>query len=627
MPDEILYRSADAEAETATDGRVAMTISTCDACCFGSWSESLSHDDGAVDVSATHTVLLNHNPDAIVGRIDGVAFDGKRGRAKTAIMPDARTVTGVSVLEAIKTKALVGVSIGYTYKDQDCDVDEDRRTVHVRKWRLLEVSVTPTPRDTKAHVRSFPTDQLKSRSVGKEGKMAEENKPAPVTPAPAEGDEKARAEELRQLRAENLRNTTLISLRNVAQSHGVPWDPTWDKTITDEAAGLRMLLDQKSAADLKRQTNPPPPVPIDIVKDQEDKFRAAIQDGLDSLAGVTKPTDKDQGLRIGSGLSLIEHMARRNAGWSSRVQRDDIVAWALAPQGHRTRGGLITTGEGFTYLLADSLNKSVMGGFGAGGTTWRQWCSMRQVANYLAFKDLALQVGRLSTTPEGQDHHAISYAEESGGSTLLDRGGVVSLTEQVLVNDDLGEWLRSLANYGRIADRTVEYNAVTAALAYDYTTNTNIKTTAGALSVASLGTLQKVMTGMYTTLRNGDKEFSGGQAKLLLVPPTLYNDAYGIATPGPGALLSTVYQGIIIPVSVPLFEIDTGITGYSSDDYYIAEEPSLNRGMRVAYLAGRESPWMEELPQGKASAREWLLRFPHVAYMATKFGWVKGDKA
>jgi hypothetical protein len=72
-------------------------------------------------------------------------------------MADARMPSGVSVADAVDFGALRGVSIGYSYASRDCSYDEATGTLTVNKWRLLEVSLTPTPADTTGQVRSLPT--------------------------------------------------------------------------------------------------------------------------------------------------------------------------------------------------------------------------------------------------------------------------------------------------------------------------------------------------------------------------------------------------------------------------------------------------------------------------------------
>ena len=409
----------------------------------------------------------------------------------------------------------------------------------------------------------------------------------------------------------------------VANSHGVTDVDFSQVRSFDE--GLRAIT-RRRAEDRQTESNLHVGRCVRVTGDAVDRVRAAATDGIRHLAGLTAADDQDLGLRIGSGRRLIEEFARTTGAWQSDWTDKDLCRFALGTIKAERVGGANNTTSMFSTLLADSMNKLVMEGFLNSGTTYRLWTSARPVRDYKAFTDLALSLGYLAETKENAPYLEMGRVVTSGGSQVVKNGGTITLTEEVIVNDDLGEWLKAIMSIGIIADQTRERNCVVALAGYDYSTNGNIKATAGALSEANLGPVRAVMRGLSVTTNKSETVLISGIPRLLLVPATLYPTAYTIVNPGPAAQTAQPYISSMTAVEIPHLE-DTSISGYSVDDYYIAEDPRLGRGVRFAHLQDRTSPELEEFDAGAVDARNWKLKDPHKAYMASKFGVVKADKA
>src|SRR5207244_3395859 len=71
--------------------------------------------------------------------------------------PEVQTKNEMKILRALRKQYLRGVSIGYDYRREDCSVTQDengKQIVTVKSWILREISITPTPADLSAQVRS-----------------------------------------------------------------------------------------------------------------------------------------------------------------------------------------------------------------------------------------------------------------------------------------------------------------------------------------------------------------------------------------------------------------------------------------------------------------------------------------
>lgn len=165
------FRLLDDEQKPDADGAYRLIASSDEPCRFdtedGPIYEVLSHRAEDVEISTCRSLLLNHDPDKVIGAVQSIAFQLGRSLATVNVHPDAVLVSGITVRDAIDTGALRGVSIGYVYDISNSTWDPDKRTVTVNNWRWSEVTLTPIPRDSAAHVaRTRPTGvELSSLAV------------------------------------------------------------------------------------------------------------------------------------------------------------------------------------------------------------------------------------------------------------------------------------------------------------------------------------------------------------------------------------------------------------------------------------------------------------------------------
>jgi hypothetical protein len=108
-----------ASGDAKEDGTIRMVASTAEAVDWGGGREILLHDPENIDMSAATGLLLNHDRSMVSGVLRDLSADGKELTGSAVIDEDARLSSGVSVRKAVASGALRGVSIGYSYGEDD----------------------------------------------------------------------------------------------------------------------------------------------------------------------------------------------------------------------------------------------------------------------------------------------------------------------------------------------------------------------------------------------------------------------------------------------------------------------------------------------------------------------------
>jgi hypothetical protein len=93
-------------AAEGADQHLRLVASTDEPCSMGSWTERLSHADGAIDWSTCRSLCINHDHDMIVGTVREFALEGGQLVCNSTLLPSARLESGVPVQEAVAAGAL-----------------------------------------------------------------------------------------------------------------------------------------------------------------------------------------------------------------------------------------------------------------------------------------------------------------------------------------------------------------------------------------------------------------------------------------------------------------------------------------------------------------------------------------
>ncbi len=606
------FRAMGENEQPADDGSISLLMSTSDPVDFGGYREVLSHAAGDVDMDSARALLVNHDPDQIAGTITSVGVDGNTMSGKARIMDGAKLQSGVGVKEAVKSGALRGVSIGYIYSRSDATFNEETRTVTVKKWRLLEATLTPIPADGRAQVRSLHSDftnKPASPAAIKESAMSDQI-PAAI---PAANDESKRALEISEARAREAaavqRAADIGRITKVAESYDLRASEYIDaaKFATVDAA-LDAMIKAKAEREASTVKGDIGGSTIRMGKDASDKAAEAAVDSLSTLHGIGKPVEKAE---RGGLLDVAKRHAQRSGHNVSDWSKLDTAAYILGKAVPGSRNANVTSSMFNTVVLANYMDKAVFNGFNNFGqnVTWPIWTRKRMVSDFKTFGSGALDSANLVETAEDLPFPELTKAEGSYTAALGLWGATISLTMQALVNDDLGEFSALLNRAGAIAARTVDKKVYDVVNAATWTSNTT-SGIAGLATAADLGELRAA----FDTKIGPAGVVLGNTPRYLLVPSCLRNQALTLTTQVQAYPTVTNTNTDLQTVITPYL---TQAATPTQSTVYMTGDPNLVDTVTVAFLQGMESPQVAEYDAGAVAARKWKIMLPFVAALAT----------
>lgn len=183
---------------------------------------------------------------------------------------------------------------------------------------------------------------------------------------------------------------------------------------------------------------------IETIADARDKFRAGALEAIAIRHGAAKDDGKNE--MRGSTMLDLAKKSLEIAGFNyAGMDKMRIVAAAFT---HST--------SDFPYLLENSLGKELRNAYGAFAETWSSWCDIGSVPDFKS--NSRIQMGsfnNLDVIPEGGEYTAGSFGEERELIQAETKGKMISLTRQMIINDDLGGFMRIAQAMGRAAARTV----------------------------------------------------------------------------------------------------------------------------------------------------------------------------
>lgn len=607
-------------------GKIRLLASTDDAVDMGGWREVLKHDKGCVDTSAARSLLINHDPNQLAGRISGIEVNGREMNSDADIDEDAEMASGVNVRKAVANGSLRGVSIGYTYDRADTQFDEESRTLTVNRWRLLEITLTAIPADAKAQVRSFPfsdqpTAPANPAAHKQEARVSDPNQPAPQAIPPAApinqaaNDERVRAAAIQESReiAELARDHKLDASKYIGQSKA-----------DASAAMLRDLAERNRSA-------PPEQVPLSINVDQADKARDAFLGALAHGAGFRDGSMAD--LQKGNPLvgRGIQHAVKRYArlmgiqtdDWS----KNDVANFMFGRPGQMSeshgRAANVVSSQFPNFVFLNAITKIVAKGYEQGSAVarYKRIVDTQTVPDFKQFSIGALAGGNLTQTAENIAFPELTKAEGVYNSQASMWGATMSLSLQAVVNDDTAQFDRLLRMAGAIADKTIDQRVFQKLLmgtsaatgTSTWTSNTTsgasiVFTTADTLAAARAN-LGKPRAALMNKI-GLDGNPLGTMPRFLIVGPTNETNARALFAPT-GGQVSSPETSLEIIVS-PWLEA-SALTGNSTTSYYMLADPMDVTGLILSKIMGYESIQVQPYDAGAVAAMNFKLWLPFEA--------------
>jgi hypothetical protein len=565
---ELLTRRADLAPATADrDSRTVEVIWSTGAPVrrrdmAGVYIERLSLNPEAVDLSRLDgaSVLDAHRQSAVrdvLGSVREAAVDGRRGTAR--IQFSARPE-----VEPIWQDVLAGilrhVSVGYTVEEWAESKENGARVLTAVRWTPHEISLVPTPADPGAKIRM-------------ENDMTDTDTGAAETPSATETQTRAAVNS---------------EIRCIARIAGL--DQSWvDGQIDAEAdadaarrAAFEALANRSAPAIRTEQ------VRVEMGESQDEPALRARQMG-EALYARINPRHE------------LSEPARRYAYSTPVDMAKELLSlrgestMALSPASLVTRA-LHTTSD-FPIILGDTVGRVLRDAYQAAPSGIRRLGRQTTARDFRAVNKIMLgEAPLLEKLNEHGEIKAGTMAEAREAYKVETWARKISVTRQVLVNDDLGAFADLARRMGQAAAETEARILVTLleAGSGNGPTMSDGKTLfhadhgnkAGTGAVISDATLSAARLALRTQKGIEDRTIRV-TPRNLLVPPALETTAEKWL-----ASIAPATAADVNPFSGSLsLVVEPRLT--SATRWYVTADPGEIDGLEFAYLSGAEGPQVE----------------------------------
>ncbi|GJD51093.1 hypothetical protein OPKNFCMD_3844 [Methylobacterium crusticola] len=586
--------------------------------------EELAVGPEAVDlgraIDGRMAFLFNHDQARPIGVVEEARFDatGLAGRLRFADTEDGRAFEGM-----VSRGELSSISVGYRVTSWTLtSVEDDTEIWRADKWELLEVSLVTVPADPRAAVRSTPAEPTptpRAQAQTEESDVLRRHSPqagpAPVETVAPEAPETRAApaaapapapvlavDGQAQVRAERAR---AAEIREIGRRSGMPQadiDAALDGDTGAEAFRIR-AFDFMAARSDASMTRSVPRAQVTGPSEVEQRG-AAIENALMHRFDPKGVQLSDQGrlfrgmtlLEIGS--DLLEGAGVRTRGMSKHERAQAMLEMRSGVSDIAIRsGGSLSTSD-FPNILANVANKTLRMGYQAAPQTFRP---LVRVVTVPDFKPVSrVQLGEAPQLEKVNEHGEFKRGKMGDAGekyAVATYGKIVSITRQVIINDDLDAFTRIPRAFG-VAAANLESDLVwgqitgNPALAdgfnvFDGTNHKNVGTgapTIGAAGVGAARQMMRVQTGLDgKTLLNVTPTY-------LVVPTALETVAeqfLGQIYPTKSSDVVTASMKKLQAVSEPRLDVASAST------WYLAGSPEQIDIIELAYLEGQEGLYTE----------------------------------
>ncbi|WP_321471472.1 prohead protease/major capsid protein fusion protein [uncultured Paludibaculum sp.] len=550
----------------------------------GPFEMRFSMDSGAVRLgrlTSGSAPLLNSHRDYTVDDVVGVIAKAwvDKGQGKATVRFSKRADVDAiwqDVQDGILRNASMGVAI-HALEDVTPQ-GAQLRQVLVTDWEPEEVSLVPIGADPGAGFKlqraTGPQEQTMEETITQAGEQA---RASVETNVDAERQTAALAERTRILELDKIGRAVNLDGRLVTQHV---------EAGTSIEEFRRLALDELA----RRSAETPIRTATSVVtRDEVETRRTGIATALlHRYDPAVFPLKDDLG-RDWAGLTLLD-LARESLEASGtrtrRMARHDIAKLALST-------------SDFPNILADVANKTLRQAYEAYPRTFLPFSRRRSAAD---FKNInAVQLGEAPSlqkvNEKGEFTHG-SIAESKETYKLATYGRIVSITRQVIINDDLSAFTRIPAGFG-VAAATLESDTVWGIItsnpnmgdgvALFHANHTNLNTGGtSALALTGLGTGMAVMAKQKgldgITVLNV-------QPRYVAVPVALQLTAFQLVAanlaPVQSANIVPDYIRALTPIAEPRLDAS------SATAWYLFASPDQIDTVEYAYLEGQDGVYIE----------------------------------
>jgi hypothetical protein len=654
-------RSYDADARTvelivATETMVRMpgwTLGLCD----DYYYEILDCSAAAVDLAEVRAdncpVLDAHNRWSVKDQLGKLRDARCEGGTVVAVCAFGQSEGAKAVEAEVAGSTPPKVSAGYRREQAIFERFEGEIPVYrITKWTLREASFVPIAADPRAGVRSaeqniFPCiinegTRIMSEQNGKAAGAANGTGAA----APVSNGEGARGGEGGGAPANNGQGAAALTrftyssgddFVRAASSYG---DAVVTRAkelvaqnergeISVENANAELLKAQAAAQRAATDSIATGGRAATVTTDAREKFVAGATAAILQRAGLTdlvqraakargEEIDLDPGEFRGVRNAELARISLERAGHRiDTFDRDQIVGQAIVM---RADGPYQSTSD-FSVALENVMNKALQAAYIIQPDTWRQWAGVGSVGDFREHSRYLLgSIGRLHRVLEdGEVKNLVIPDAAKESIKAVENGGIVGLTRQAIVNDDLGIFNQISQDLGRAAKRSVEIDAYAVLTSNGglgpimrdgktlfHADHGNIADVAAPPSIASFEAMDLKMSAQQDVSGN---DFLDIPLHAFLAPRAMRGEALIINDSQYDTETAGKFQR---PNKVRgLFTTITGTPRLNGTRWYGFADPAQMPAIEVVFLNGEQEPRIEQKDGWRVSGVEWRVLFDY----------------
>ena len=306
----------------------------------------------------------------------------------------------------------------------------------------------------------------------------------------------------------------------------------------------------------------------------------------------------------GQGIHHVVNASLRAAGKSTGWQKVGTSQISAALNaGRMIRAGSFST-VSMPGILGNAGNKLLLNAYEAIPTTWRLFAGIQSAKDFKAYTFYRFTVtGELSEVGPGGEIKHLTLDEAEYSNQLSTRGGMITLTRQTIINDDLGAFAAIPRNFGRLAAVGLEkavYKKLLGNVGTIFTADRgNYFDGAGSvLSIEQLGVAERKF--LDQTDDNGDPllivpSLLGVPSALSATSAVLTRDT-SIQQPTSittGTSTGNPHSGKFQPFVSPWFG-NANLAGYSNTHWFLFGTAPEQGVINVGFLDGVQTPTIED---------------------------------
>lgn len=464
------------------------------------------------------------------------------------------------------------------------------------KWALKEYSLVAVGADPFAKARS-DENIIKEKNI-----MPVENQVVPENNVLIEAQKRAEDLEKKALESLKIAERKMIdaSIIELCARHGLQGE---SKKLIEAGASFedaqRTVIEALAAK--TERTVVPSTATIAMGETDGEKKRNEVTEGL-MLRGFGDLGERKNNYAGKTLLEIGAECLERQGVNTRNMSRAELARKII--MNARTAVATDMTTASFSNITENAVNKAMMKGFNAQAHVWNSICSIGSVPDFKAASRVGLSENAdLPLKLEGAEYRESKFSDRKESGTVATYADKTTLTEEALINDDIGVLMTIPFRKGAAAMRVPEtllfakintpptLNATSKAW-FDTTNATNNDMNqADGLNATNLADAIAQMKQVQAPIHSSESitDYLDIMPRVLLVHPD-YEMTARILTGSAALPQSSMSSGVLNPLSEANLITKASARLTSSTSFYLFSDPQLYPVAEMLFLNGRVAP-------------------------------------